>query len=194
MKVQLQPGDALVIVDVQYGFLEGGNLAVQNAESVIPPLNHYLGKFTTFNLPVFATRDWHPKGHISFQERGGPWPEHCVAGTKESEISADLDLPPYAIYISKATLPDKDAYSGFDGTELDKRLKEMGIARLFIGGIATDYCVLSTVMDALHLNYEVCLLTDCIEGVNVKKEDSARALRSMSKNGAVSITFENLKK
>ena len=132
-------GDALLIVDVQNDFLPGGSLAVARAEEVIAPLNGYLALFARLALPVFATRDWHPVRHCSFREQGGPWPQHCVAGSPGARFAQALRLPESAIVVDKATRPDADAYSGFAGTELAERLQALGVRRLLVGGLATDY-------------------------------------------------------
>src|SRR3989338_587461 len=157
-----QPGDTLLIVDVQNDFLPGGSLAVPRGDEVVTALNSYLHIFASRNLPVYATRDWHHARHCSFRDHGGIWPSHCVAGTRGAELAKALQLPPSAVIISKATTPEQDAYSGFQGTDLDQRLRAANIRRLFIGGLATDYCVLNTVRDALRLGYEVLLLIDGI--------------------------------
>src|SRR5690606_1829889 len=115
-------GDALVVVDVQNDFLPGGSLAVPDGAAVVPVLNAWLERFGALGLPVFATRCWHPPDHCSFRAQGGPWPPHCIAGTRGAEFAPDLALPPDAVVISKATRADRDAYSGFDGTDLGQRL------------------------------------------------------------------------
>jgi nicotinamidase/pyrazinamidase len=187
---QLQPGDALLIVDVQNDFLSGGSLAVLRGDEVVPVLNRYLRAFETQGQPVYATRDWHPDRHCSFRAQGGPWPPHCVADTRGAEFVAELRLLPSAVVISKATTPEQDAYSGFQGTDLDRRLRETDIRRLFIGGLATDYCVLNTVRDALRLGYEVFLLTDAIRAVDVQPGDGLRAEEEMARLGAQRISLE----
>jgi len=180
----------LIVVDVQNDFLPGGALAVPGAEAVVPVLNQYIGHFARKGLPVFATRDWHPENHCSFREHGGPWPPHCVATTRGAEFAPDLSLPDSVIVISKGTDPERDAYSGFQGTDLDDRLKSLNIHRLFIGGLATDYCVLSTVRDALDKGYEVLLLKDAIRAVDVKPGDGERAIDEMLRLGAFPITYD----
>lgn len=179
------PGDALLVVDVQNDFLPGGALGVPEGDRVVPVLNRYIARFAEAGLPVIATRDWHPPGHCSFAERGGPWPPHCVAGTPGAAFAPGLALPPDAIVVSKAETPERDAYSGFQGTGLAGRLKEMGVERLFIGGLATDYCVLATVKDARSAGFAVVLLTDAVRAVNVKPGDGARAEAEMEAAGAV---------
>ncbi len=187
-----QQGDALLIVDVQNDFLPGGRLAVAGGEKVVPVLNRYLVKFSMLNLPVYATRDWHPAQHCSFSAQGGPWPQHCVAKTSGAAFAAALQLPPAAVIISKATKPEQDAYSGFQGTNLNQKLRAANIRRLFIGGLATDYCVLNTVHDALGLGYQVLLLGDAIRAVDMQPGDGQRAEAEMSKLGAQRITVKEV--
>ncbi len=177
-------GDALLAVDVQNDFLPGGSLAVRGGDAVIAPLNAWLLRFEEARLPVFATRDWHPKDHCSFLDRGGIWPVHCVAGTPGAQFPAALRLPPSAHVISKATQREADAYSGFSGTDLDALLRRGSVRRLFVGGLATDYCVLRTVEDACALGYEVLLLRDAVRAVDVQPGDGERALAAMAAAGA----------
>ena len=189
---QARPGDALLIVDVQSDFLPGGALAVSRGDEVVAVLNRYIDAFEAKDLPVYATRDWHPERHCSFHARGGPWPPHCVAGTRGAEFAAALQLMPSTVVLSKATAPDEDAYSGFQGTDLDSRLRAAGIHRVFIGGLATDYCVLNTVRDALRLGYAVFLLTDAIRAVDVQPGDGLRAEEEMTRLGAQRISLKGV--
>lgn len=182
-----QPGDALLSVDVQNDFLPGGALAVPAGDEVIAPLNGWLARFAAARLPVFATRDWHPADHCSFVAEGGTWPPHCIADTLGAQFAAALALPVSAVTISKATAKETDAYSGFAGTDLHERLQGVGVRRLFVGGLATDYCVLNTVLDALRLGYAVVLLADCIRAVDVRPGDGARAVAAMVAAGAVPV-------
>ena len=190
--IELQYGDALIVVDVQSDFLPGGSLAVPDGDAVVPLLNRYLAEFSVRELPVYATRDWHPANHCSFKAQGGPWPPHCVAESPGAQFAALLRFPSGTLVISKATQPDKDAYSGFEGTDLDASLCARKIKRLFIGGLATDYCVLNTVRDALRLGHEVYLLTDAIRAVNVKPDDGHKAEAEMQHLGAKPITLAAL--
>jgi nicotinamidase/pyrazinamidase len=185
--IRLQPGDALMMVDVQNDFLPGGGLAVASGDEVVAPLNEWIARFTAAKLPVFATRDWHPPGHCSFRERGGTWPPHCVADTRGAEFAAALAVPPDAHVVSKASQPEADAYSGFGGTDLDLQLRRMQVRRLFVGGLATDYCVLQTVADALRLGYGVMLLVDGIRAVDLQPGDGERAIAAMVGGGAVAV-------
>ena len=190
--LDIEKGDALIIVDVQHDFLPGGSLAVPHGEEVIPVLNQYRGAFQAKSLPIFATRDWHPPNHCSFKAQGGPWPPHCIAETEGAQFARELILPSSAVIISTATDPDKEAYSGFNGTDLDERLRSVHIRRLFIGGLATDYCVLNTVKDAIERSYKVCLLQDAVRAVNVNPDDGKKAEEEMFRLGAVPITLNAL--
>ena len=189
-EVMLTDSDALVVVDVQNDFFRGGSLAVPGSNEIITIINGYIRLFQSRRLPVFVTRDWHPRGHISFKEQGGRWPVHCVAGSKGAEFHPDLHLPDSIIVISKATAVDKDAYSGFEGTGLKERLQHADIHRLSIGGLATDYCVVNTVKDALKCGFNVILLQDAIMAVNANPGDGERALEEMIRLGAVLSRFE----
>ena len=191
-RIEPQNSDALIVVDVQNDFLPGGSLAVPEGDTVVPVLNRYLAEFSARELPVYATRDWHPVNHCSFKARSGPWPPHCIAESPGAQFAALLKFPSGTFVISKATQPDKDAYSGFEGTDLDARLRARKIQRLFIGGLATDYCVLNTVRDALRLGHEVYLLTDAIRAVNVKPDDGRKAEVEMQRLGATPLNLRTL--
>lgn len=180
-----QHGDALVLVDVQRDFLPGGALGVPGGDAVVPLLNAYIESFSRLGLPLFATRDWHPLQHCSFQAQGGPWPLHCVADTPGAQFAPRLQLPAQTVVISKGTAIAPDTYSGFGGTDLAQRLRTGGATRLFVGGLATDYCVLNTVTDALSQGFAVVVLADAIAAVNVQPGDGERALAQMAQAGAV---------
>ena len=190
--VQPQDGDALIIVDVQSDFLPGGALAVPQGDEVVPVLNRYIAAFAARGLPVYATRDWHPTGHCSFRPQGGIWPPHCIAESEGARFATNLAIPGDAVIMSKATTADKDAYSGFEGTDLGKRLREAGVRRVFIGGLATDYCVLQTVKDALSEGFAVILLRDAIRAVNLKPDDGAEAEREMQRLGAEPVSYDRV--
>jgi nicotinamidase/pyrazinamidase len=190
--VNIIENDALIIVDVQNDFCPGGALAVPEGDQIVPIINKYIGKFVSKNALVVATRDWHPKNHVSFKEYGGLWPVHCVQNSWGAEFHPMLTLPKNAIIVSKAYEPNVEAYSGFQGTGLDKMLKERRVKRLFVCGLATDYCVKATVLDGLKLGYEVYLLVDAIKGVNVRPGDSEEAINEMVKAKARLLKFEQL--
>lgn len=188
-KINLAEGDALVIVDLQNDFLPGGSLPVPEGEQVIPVLNGYIERFVNRGLPIFATRDWHPKNHSSFTAQGGPWPEHCVIGSKGAEFASDLQLPDSVQIISAGADVEKDGYSAFETPSCKQQLDSAGVRRLFIGGLATDYCVLNTVCDALALQYQVVLLTDAVRAINVQPEDGEKAIDEMVEKGAEPATL-----
>jgi nicotinamidase/pyrazinamidase len=182
MNVALQAGDVLVVVDVQVDFVSG-SLAVPGAAAVLPAVNHCIERFAAHALPVVATRDWHPATHVSFRPRG-PWPPHCVGGTPGAAFAPGLRLPERAHVVDKAATPDRDAYSGFEGTRLAALLERLGARRLFVCGLATDYCVLATVRDALRLGYAAFVVRDAIRAVDVRSGDGEAALREMEGLGA----------
>jgi nicotinamidase/pyrazinamidase len=175
---------ALIVVDVQRDFCPGGSLPVRDGDSIIPAVNDLVRAFSEKALPVFYTRDWHPKHHCSFKERGGPWPPHCVQGTRGAAFHPSLLVAKGSEVISKATSPDEDAYSGFQGTDLEGRLRDLRVDRVYVVGLATDYCVKNTVLDGAEKGFETYVVTDCVRGVDVRPTDSAKALRAMSSRGA----------
>jgi nicotinamidase/pyrazinamidase len=181
-QIPVRDGDALLIVDVQNDFLAGGSLPVPEGEAVIAPLGRAINVFHQHGQPIYATRDWHPADHCSFQAQGGPWPPHCVQGTAGAEYASGLGLPSFAMVVSKASDSARDAYSGFDGTELAFQCMMYGVKRLFVGGLATDYCVLATVRDALKQGMQVYVLRDAIRAVNAA--DGERAMAEMASLGA----------
>lgn len=191
---KLKPGmgDALLAVDVQNDFLPGGSLGVPDGDRVLAPINKAIALFLARGLPIFASRDWHPANHCSFREQGGPWPVHCVADTPGAAFSPALELPETATLLYKATREDVDVYSVFGGTGFDEMLQGDGVRRIFIGGLATDYCVLNTVRDARGLGYAVVVLTDAVRPVDVEPGDGERALAEMRLLGAKLVTTEEL--
>ena len=191
MKTTLRSGDVLVVVDVQVDFVAGA-LAVPGAEHILPVVNRYLSEFEVRRLPIVATRDWHPPNHVSFASRAGPWPVHCVAGTPGAQFAAGLGLPRDAHVVSKAAARDRDAYSAFQEPELPALLERLGARRLFVCGLATEYCVLNTVHDALHRGYEVFLLVDAIRAVNLEPEDGVIAVRGMLALGALPLRLDEI--
>jgi nicotinamidase/pyrazinamidase len=180
--------DALIIVDVQMDFCPGGALPVPDGDQVVPVLNDYMKLFTKSNAKIFATRDWHPPNHISFKQQGGPWPPHCIQQSDGAQFHPDLKLPSTTMIISKATDPNKESYSGFDGTQLSAELKTQGVTRVFVGGLATDYCVKSTVLDALKLGYKTVLLLDATRGIDTTPGDVEKAINEMTANEAEEAT------
>jgi nicotinamidase/pyrazinamidase len=182
MNIKIDKSSALIVVDVQKDFCQGGTLPVPRGDEVVPVLNRYIRKFEEAGAQIYATRDWHPSNHVSFKSQSGPWPSHCVQNTEGAEFHRDLLLPIGTVIVSKADSL-KETYSGFDETNLEEDLKRKKIGRVFVGGLATDYCVLNTVLDAIRLGFETFLLKDAIKGVNVQVNDSKRAIKEMKSNG-----------
>jgi nicotinamidase/pyrazinamidase len=181
--IALNPDDALVVVDMQNDFVTG-TLAVPRGDDVIEPLNRAITLFEARGLPIFATRDWHPADHCSFAAQGGPWPVHCVAGTSGADYVPALRLPASAIPVQKATRREAEAFSSFAGTSLAAELRSRVVSRLFVGGLATDYCVLNTVRDAIADGFAVVVLADGIRAVDVHEGDGVRAEDEMRRLGA----------
>lgn len=190
--VVLAPGDALLVVDLQNDFLPGGALGIAGGDALLPVLRDYCDRFTARNLPIVFSRDWHPPRHCSFVEQGGPWPVHCVAATPGSLAPKQFPIPSTVELIYKATKPEKDVYSVFEDTSLHELLQRHHVRRLFIGGLATDYCVLYSVRDARGLGYDVCLLLDGIAAVNRQPGDGQRAIDEMILIGAIPVRLESL--
>lgn len=157
---------------------------MKNGDRVVPRLNRVVEAFDKSDLPVFFTRDWHPPNHISFVSQGGPWPPHCVQGSRGAEFHPSLRIPQSATIISKGDKPRFEAYSGFTGTDLEERLKALDVDEVLIGGLTTDYCVKESSLEALRAGFAVNVLEDCVMPVNVRPGDGARALREMRKEGA----------
>lgn len=178
-----------MVVDVQNDFCPGGALAVQGGDEVVTVLNRYVERFAAAGLPMFITRDWHPPRTSHFKSFGGIWPTHCVQNTAGAEFHRGLSVDPRMILVSKGMLPDEDSYSAFHardeaGVPLAQRLVDLGVGRIFVGGIATDYCVKHTVLDGLQAGFAMVVLGDAIRGVNLSPDDSEKALAEMRAAGA----------
>ena len=183
----LLAGAALLLVDVQNDFCPGGALPVPNGDRVIPVLNRVAARFEAAGRPVYASRDWHPSDTTHFREYGGPWPPHCIAGTPGAELHPDLRVPRGAIIVSKGQDRADDGYSAFEGTTAEGRrlaedLRTRGVRELYVGGLATDYCVRASVLDARRAGFPVTVLTDGSAGID--PEGSKRALEEMRQAGA----------
>jgi len=176
--------DALLIVDVQNDFLPGGALGVRGGDTIVPIANALSAKFERGGRPVVLTRDWHPPDHSSFHEQGGPWPVHCVAGSRGAEFAQGLRVPQGAIIVSKATRRDAEAYSTFAGTGLAERLRGLGVGGIVLVGLATDYCVRASSLDALDAGFRVTVVEDAVRAVDVSPGDGARALEEIRSRGA----------
>lgn len=179
-EITMTPRTALIAVDVQADFLPGGSLAVPGGDAVVGELVRLAGEADL----VVATRDLHPPGHSSFLEGGGPWPAHCVAGTPGAGLHPRIDAIADLV-VSKGRDPDRDAYSGFDGTDLAALLRARGVERVVIGGLATDYCVRATALDALREGFATEVVASAVRPVDVREGDGERALEEVSRAGGL---------
>ena len=190
--MRINEKDGLIVVDVQNDFCPGGAVAVEGGDEAVKAISEVAQEFRARGGRVYATQDWHPAGHSSFEEGGGPWPAHCVQATEGAQFHPDLRLPIGASIIRKGTDKREDALSGFEGTDLEEQLTRSGIRRIFVGGLATDYCVLSTVLDAARRGFETYVLTDLIRAVNQQPDDGENAIVRMKEGGAKTTTSETL--
>ena len=189
--------EALLVVDVQRDFCPGGSLAVQRGDRIVPVLNRMLALVRVHQLPVYFTRDWHPPDSTHFVTGGGRWPVHCVAGTEGARFHSDLLVPDDAILVSKGYETDSNGYSAFDGrlddgAPLADDLRERTVGHLVVGGLATEYCVKHTVLDALQAGWNVTLISDAIVPVELSPGDAERALGEMQAAGAALICSDDL--
>ncbi len=180
-KDALQPGDALLLVDVQIDFCPGGNLPIAEGDQVVPVLNRWLAAAREKGIPVYASRDWHPSGHMSFAGRGGQWPDHCLQDTPGAAFHPELALPEDTVVISKGVRFDKDQYSAFDETGLAERLRQDGIARVWVGGLALDVCVEATALGGREAGFAVRLIPEASKAIT--SEGAARAIAAMREAG-----------
>lgn len=188
MAPNLEVPDALLIVDPQVDFCPGGALPVPGGDLIFPAVNR-----VSHHVPiVVASRDWHPADHCSFQPQGGPWPVHCQAGTPGADFHPALDQAPIQHVFSKGVDPAREAYSAFDDTGLAQWLREHGVRRLAVAGLATDYCVRASVLDALREGFQVELLEDAVGAVDVQAGDGERALAEMREAGAVTTASDRV--
>ena len=179
--------DALIVTDVQYDFLPGGALGVEDGDRVLPVINRLMPLFEH----VVFSRDWHPAGHVSFSRDpefvDKSWPEHCVRGTHGAEFHRDLEKPGWALVVSKATDPEKEAYSCFQETGLADELRDRGVERVFVTGLATDYCVKWTVEDAIKSGFDVVVVSDAVAGIDVPEGNVKKAVAELKEQGAVFV-------
>ena len=189
---EMTAGDALIVADVQKDFCPGGALAVPEGDKVVPIINRIQELFTT----VIFTRDWHPPGHVSFSDKpefvDGSWPKHCVAGSDGAAFHPQLQVPLHVRVIDKGTKKDREAYSVFQAAELAEDLRHQQIERVFIVGLATNYCVKATVMDALKEGFAVVVVADACRGIDVPAGAVQKALDEMEDAGAVIVNSKQL--
>ena len=181
-KNNLQTEDALFLVDVQVDFCPGGALPVEEGDRIVPVLNAWIDRVGEQEIPVYASRDWHPVGHVSFKDQGGDWPPHCIQDSDGARFHPDLRLPKQTVKITKGVRFDKDQNSAFDETGLARRLARDAVKRLWVGGLALDVCVLATVLDARRAGYEVLLLKDGTRPVSL--QGGREALKRVQAAGA----------
>ncbi len=188
MSVTVEPDDALIVVDVQHDFLPGGALAVASGERIFGPIDALAPRFRR----VYATRDWHPLDHSSYAQYGGPWPVHCVAGTRGAAFDARLDLNKIDAVIDKGVDRETDGYSGFAATGLANDLRAHGVRRVFVCGLATDYCVKATALEAHAAGFATVVVADASAAVDVQPGDEARALEELRAAGIDVVQSEEI--
>jgi nicotinamidase/pyrazinamidase len=187
---------ALLLVDVQNDFCSGGSLAVRDADQIIPILNKYTAQFRKLNLPIFASRDWHPPTTKHFQAYGGNWPVHCVQDTHGAAFRQGLDLAGVRV-ISKGMNPETESYSAFQGVDhagvaFLNVLTKIGVSELYIGGLATDYCVKASAIDAQQCGFITKLLLDGSRAVELKPGDGTQAIEALVRAGVDAVTLERV--
>jgi nicotinamidase/pyrazinamidase len=180
---RLRQGDAILVVDVQLDFCPGGSLPVDEGDRIVPVLNQWLDAARERGIPVYASRDWHPPGHISFAEQGGRWPPHCVQETPGAGYHPRLDLPDDVVEIRKGVHRDRDQYSAFEQTGLAEQMRERGIRRLWVGGLAQDVCVRASVLDGREQGFEMHLIAAATRPVEA--ESGLSAILEMKRAGAI---------
>ena len=184
-KKLLEAGDALLIVDVQNDFCPGGALPVPEGDLVVPVLNTWIEAAVEAGVPIYASRDWHPASHQSFKEHGGPWPPHCVQGTDGAAFHPALRLPPEVVVVSKGVEPDDVGYSMFEETGLKELLQRAGVRRVWVGGLARDYCVSASVREGLQRGFDVRVIVPGTRGIVQPAAGPDPALEEMERAGAV---------
>jgi len=191
--MKIEPSDALVVVDVQNDFCPGGALPVSGGDEIVPVINALVPKFSNHAY----TRDWHPANHCSFDEEpqfvDKSWPAHCVQDTSGAELHPALQIPAEAMIVSKGTDVAKEAYSGFEGTAFAADLRERGVRRLFVCGLATDYCVKATALGGIKEGFDVVIVEDACRGIDVPAGSAAEAVETMKQAGAAIVRSEELK-
>ena len=177
--IHIDDSDVLIVVDPQVDFCPGGALPVSGGDQIFDPINKAMPSFRH----VIASQDWHPRNHSYFAAQGGPWPLHCIRETPGAEFHPKLDRTRIHETVRKGTDPDLDGYSAFAGTGLADRLRQLGITRVFVAGLATDYCVKETAIEAVEHEFETYVLVDAIRAVELTPGDGDRALAAMREAG-----------
>jgi len=214
-EVTLREGDALIVVDMQNDFMPGGALEVENGDSIIPDVNNMMKRFKEANLPVIFTQDWHNEGHHSFASAHegkepfdpfdgdaiGPvlWPDHCVQGSEGAEVHPDVDVINAEAIIRKGYTKEIDSYSGFlendhqTETGLDGYLQSRGIERIFVCGLAMDYCVFFTAADGADKGYDVYFMSDLTLPVGSPEDSVSNSLETMTEKGVNFVRSDAVK-
>jgi nicotinamidase/pyrazinamidase len=185
---KMKKSDCLMITDLQNDFCPGGALAVAEGDLLVEPVNQLMPLFPH----VIASQDWHPKNHCSFKSQGGPWSPHCIQNTRGADFHPKLNKQGIHFRVHKAQFPDRDAYSAFQETDLKEELVKRKVKRIFLTGLATDYCVKHTALDALKHGFDVVVLTDLVRAIDAQPGDGEKALREIEKAGGVLTTSESL--
>lgn len=176
--------EALIVVDVQNDFCAGGALAIDGGDEVVDPVNRLAAQHDL----VVATRDWHPSDHGSFVAGGGPWPPHCIQDTEGAQLHSDVDADALSHVIDKGEDPVLDGYSAFEATGLEQLLRERGVDRVHVAGLALDYCVKNTALDARRHGFDVVVHRDATRAVNVEPGDDERAVAELRGAGVEVVT------
>ncbi len=188
LKDNFEPGDALLLVDPQNDFCPGGALPIEKGDQVMPVLNRWIGAAVATDTPIFVSRDWHPKGHPSFEEQGGEWPPHCLQDSEGAAFHPRLELPEDAVKVTKGVRFDQDQYSAFDQTGLADELRRRDIKRVWIGGLAQDVCVAATSIAGREEGFEVRRIKDATRPVT--PEGGRTSLERMKKAGVKTVTTD----
>lgn len=171
--------DGLIVVDLQNDFCSGGALAVPDGDAVVEPVNALMDEVDF----VVATRDWHPPDHASFVDQGGPWPPHCVQGTPGAELHPGLHADRIDAVVDAGYEPQLEGYSGFEETDLESRLRKAGVDRVHVAGLALDYCVRATALDARRAGFDVVLHLDATRAIEARPGDAQRTLQELRQAG-----------
>lgn len=175
---EMKPGSALLLVDVQNDFCPDGALPVPDGDKVVPVLNKWVAAAQDAGIGIYASRDWHPVNHVSFESQGGPWPVHCVQDTPGAAFHRDLMLPQEVVVVTKGTRFDQDQYSAFDQTGFAEELRRRNVTGLWIGGLAEDVCVRASALDARKLGFDVCVILDGTRAItDASKRESEAELK-----------------
>ena len=179
---------ALLIIDFQNDFTSGGALAVPEGDDIAEPVKRLAEHFDV----IAATRDWHPPDHASFEAQGGPWPVHCVRGTHGAEFHPAMEGIPLDAVFDVGQGRDDEGYSGFENSDLARVLREHDVDEVYVCGLATDYCVRASTIDACREGFDVTVVEDAVRAVEVNEGDGERAFGDMREAGAKVSTSDEV--